>query len=83
MTDDHDESEQQSYQYYTSEKVLGKLYRAIDERSIWKNDVHSVATTDGPSFWDQFLQWADGKYHKLGGFSWQEREEEAQGIRSA
>jgi len=83
LVDDNDEAEQQNYQYYTSEKVLGRLFRAVDERSIWKDNVQSAVSTNGPSFWDHFLKWAEGKCQMLGGFKWWERKEQARGIRSA
>lgn len=34
------------YRYYESDKVLGKLYRAIDEREIF-NEIQQRARTDG------------------------------------
>lgn len=34
---DEDDDDFPTYRYYESTKVLGKLYRAIDERSIFEN----------------------------------------------
>jgi hypothetical protein len=38
--ENHDD-ELQEYRYYESEKVLGKLYRAIDEREVFR-DIHRM-----------------------------------------
>jgi hypothetical protein len=34
--DDDEDDEIQPYRYYESDKILGKLYRAVDEREIFK-----------------------------------------------
>lgn len=34
-----DEDSEPRRKYYRSEKVLGQLYRAVDERKIWHGDV--------------------------------------------
>lgn len=40
--------------YYRSEKILGKLYRNVDEKKIWSS-IHKPIPYDGPSVWDQML----------------------------
>ena len=45
----YDEDEDDSgppRKYYKSEKILGKLYRAIDERKIWYENVRSKFEPD-------------------------------------
>lgn len=41
--------------YHKSVKILGKLYREIDEKRIWREDIHIDLNTSGPSVWDQLL----------------------------
>ncbi|KAM0351505.1 hypothetical protein ACHAPU_002509 [Fusarium lateritium] len=41
--------------YYPSQKVLGHLYRNVDENKIWNEDIHRSINTAGPSVWDQLL----------------------------
>lgn len=54
--DEEDQYNRQRHVYYRSEKLLGHLYRAIDEQRIWHEDVRSkVPAADGSSFWDDFF----------------------------
>lgn len=54
--DEEDQYNRQRHVYYKSEKLLGHLYRAIDEQKIWHEDVRSeVPSVGGPSFWDDFF----------------------------
>ncbi|KHN97503.1 RNA-dependent RNA polymerase [Metarhizium album ARSEF 1941] len=39
--------------YYRSEKLLGRLYRGIDENKIWSEHIHRAVPMTGPSIWDQ------------------------------
>lgn len=41
--------------HYPSEKMLGQLYRNVDEKKIWDEDIHRSINTAGPSVWDQLL----------------------------
>ncbi|CAM1510489.1 Fc.00g008240.m01.CDS01 [Cosmosporella sp. VM-42] len=43
------------FRYYLSEKILGRLYRNVDERKIWDESIHLDINMDGPSVWDQLL----------------------------
>ena len=81
--DDDDDDSGPRYQYYKSEKLLGHLYRAVDERKIWAEDIHIKLSTGGPSFWDEFLLHITERCNKLGCSGWNERMEEARRIRSA
>ncbi|TWU72186.1 hypothetical protein ED733_001553 [Metarhizium rileyi] len=55
--DDDDENGLGSFKpkFYKSEKILGRLYRAIDEKKIWSEDIHRVIPMDGSSVWNQLL----------------------------
>lgn len=41
------------YKYYMSLKILGELYRGVDEKKIWAKDVQRPVDMSGPSLWDQ------------------------------
>ncbi|TQV90259.1 RNA-dependent RNA polymerase [Cordyceps javanica] len=41
--------------YHRSERILGRLYRGIDEKKIWSEDIHRAIPTDGPSVWEQLM----------------------------
>lgn len=41
--------------FHRSEKILGHLYRGIDEKKIWAEDIHRTVSTDGPSVWVQLM----------------------------
>ena len=44
------------HQYYKSEKILGKLYRAVDERKIWQENVRFRPAADPQGFWMDFTE---------------------------
>ncbi|PON25180.1 hypothetical protein TGAM01_v205866 [Trichoderma gamsii] len=41
------------HKYYKSLKILGELYRGVDEKKIWANDVQRPVDMSGPPLWDQ------------------------------
>lgn len=48
------------YKYYKSLKILGELFRGVDEKKIWAKDVQRPVDMSGPSLWDQINEhvWA-------------------------
>ncbi|EMR71798.1 putative rna-dependent rna polymerase protein [Eutypa lata UCREL1] len=80
---DEDDNTGPQYHYYASDKILGKLYRAVDERRIWKEDVQVPATHHGASVWDQLLLYINKECERLGGVDWELAIQEARGIRQA
>ncbi|KAF4169051.1 hypothetical protein CNMCM6936_009648 [Aspergillus lentulus] len=52
---DEDDDHELPRKYYRSEKILGKLYRAVDERKIWFNEIHSETAPDEEFFWEEFI----------------------------
>lgn len=68
--------------YYQSEKILGRLYRNVDEKKIWDEDIHRSINTAGPSVWDQLLTIVQNEVvkYKLD-VDWNRRSEEAWKIR--
>lgn len=54
--EEEDQFNRQRHVFYRSEKLLGYLFRAIDEQRIWQEDIRTqVPATGGSSFWDDFL----------------------------
>lgn len=41
--------------YHRSTRILGTLYRGVDEKKIWSEDISRTVNTRGPSVWDQFM----------------------------
>lgn len=54
-TDDEDGLGGAKHKFYRSEKILGHLYRNVDERKIWHDNVKGAAQAGGPSVWDELL----------------------------
>lgn len=52
---DEDDMEERRL-YYRSDKILGKLYRAVDEKDIWYGDIRSECKLDEVSFWKAFIK---------------------------
>lgn len=68
--------------YYHSEKMLGHLYRNVDEKKIWDEDIHRGINTAGPSVWDQLLTIVETEVVKYNlDVDWTRRSEEAWKIR--
>ncbi|KAH7312571.1 RNA dependent RNA polymerase-domain-containing protein [Stachybotrys elegans] len=51
---DEDDNAGPVYKYYRSDKILGKLFRAIDEKKIWAENV-KVARSDTIDIWTRLL----------------------------
>lgn len=63
--EDEDQFTGARYRYYESNKILGCLYRAIDEQKIWKENVRSKIRPLGASFWDEFILKIRPRYEAL------------------
>lgn len=81
--DPDDSMARSQIRYYKSEKILGRLYRGVDEKKIWNEDIHRGVDMDGPSVWDQLLAIVtkDIVEYNLD-IDWTRRAEEAWKIRS-
>lgn len=64
-TKEDEEETAPEFKYYRSEKILGKLYRNVDERDIWSS-VHRTVPKDVPSIWEQLLGVVDAELGRLG-----------------
>ena len=89
-TDEHrkDEDEEDGeggprYRHYRSDKILGQLYRAVDEQNIWAQDIRRTVMTGGPSFWDQLLARLKERVSTIAPVEWQHCSEEANRIHHA
>ncbi|GKU00726.1 rna-dependent rna polymerase 1 [Fusarium langsethiae] len=68
--------------YYQSEKILGHLYRNVDEKKIWDEDIHRSINTTGPSVWDQLLNIVENEVIKYNlDIKWTRQSKEAWKIR--
>lgn len=71
------------FDYYESDKINGKLYRAIDEKKIWYQNVRIPKNFTG-CVWDNLIEHINIECNtKLGGVRWVEVEQEAWEIRHA
>lgn len=54
-TDEDDEELAPRLRFYKSEKLLGELFRRVDEKQIWDQDVRKVVPHGVGIVWDDFL----------------------------
>ncbi|KAI0420341.1 RNA dependent RNA polymerase-domain-containing protein [Xylaria grammica] len=81
---DEDDDSGPKHKFYKSDKVLGKLYRAIDEKKIWKDDIHLNINRFGPYLWDELMVHIIRQCEKnLGHVEWRGALDEAKSIRQA
>jgi hypothetical protein len=82
--DDNDDDSAPTFRYYRSEKVLGMLYRAIDEKKVWNEHVRINRKTNDPlGIWRDFLNHVlEQCEDRLGGVNWEQHQEWAWRIRN-
>ena len=79
--DEEDETPQ--IQFYKSMNILGTLFRMVDERKIWDDDIHAKFTESGPPFWEQLLAKINSRLAGLAAdFSWDAKREQAWRLRN-
>ncbi|KAI0856865.1 RNA dependent RNA polymerase-domain-containing protein [Xylaria cubensis] len=83
VEEDEDDDTGPRHKFYKSTKILGKLYRAIDEKKIWKDDIHLVVNRHGPSLWDELFVHIRHQCENLGDVDWNAALDEAHRIRQA
>ncbi|KAL3458071.1 RNA dependent RNA polymerase-domain-containing protein [Aspergillus heterothallicus] len=66
---DDEEDSGPVYKYYRSEKILGKLYRAIDEHKIWSQEIHTSAQPNPDAFWKKLIDSLTARCIAVGGSS--------------
>lgn len=81
--EDEDDDSGPKHKFYKSEKVLGTLYRAIDEKRIWRDNIHLTVDRSGTSLWDEVFAYIEDECRRLGQVKWRDALEEAWSIRQA
>ncbi|KAI6359071.1 hypothetical protein MCOR25_007166 [Pyricularia grisea] len=81
--EEEEEGDGPRYDYYRSEKVLGRLYREIDEEKIWDENIRVTVDRNKPSFWETFIDWAIKAAAAVGAVSWPVRIDSARRLKSA
>ncbi|KAL4981526.1 RNA dependent RNA polymerase-domain-containing protein [Aspergillus falconensis] len=72
------------HKYYRSEKILGKLYRAIDEHEIWRKDIRTTIKPNPTAVWKKIIDSLTGRCIALGAsVNWRDHVETARQLRSA
>ncbi|KAK7977121.1 hypothetical protein PG988_004611 [Apiospora saccharicola] len=82
--DADEENDGPRYEYYESDKILGLLYRAIDEKRIWHESVRvNTKRSAGPPVWNALISLIESECTEaLGGeVDWKQYEAEALKIR--
>ncbi|KAI1108683.1 RNA dependent RNA polymerase-domain-containing protein [Nemania sp. NC0429] len=81
---DEDDDTGPRHKFYKSEKILGQLYRAIDEKRIWKDDIHLAINRSGVYLWDElFIHIKSQCDEHFGVVDWERALDEAHSIRKA
>lgn len=81
---DEDDDTGPIHKFYKSDKILGKLYRAIDEKRIWRDDIHLIVNRSGSSLWDElFVHITSQCKENFGSVNWKRALDEAHSIRQA
>ncbi|GAW26480.1 putative RNA-dependent RNA polymerase [Rosellinia necatrix] len=84
IEEDEDDDTGPQHKFYKSDKILGKLYRAINEKKIWKDDIHLVVNRFGPTLWDGLFVHINDQCEKhLGLIKWEKALDHAHSIRQA
>ncbi|KAK1775477.1 RNA dependent RNA polymerase-domain-containing protein [Copromyces sp. CBS 386.78] len=78
--DSDDEDDRPRYKYYASEKILGQLFRAVDEKKIWTKHIKLGVPPGGPSFWKELETCLLKRIRPIGQVRWQHRLDEARRI---
>ena len=81
--DEDDEDDQPRHGFYRSEKVLGKLYRAVDENKIWTTDIRRQIPSGGLPFWEELKAALVRRIQTIGRLSWQKHLDNAHRIYEA
>lgn len=61
--DDDDDMGRAKQKFHRSEKILGQLYRGVDESKIWDENIHLPIKSDSHSMWDELLKLLKAFFH--------------------
>lgn len=53
------------YRYHRSEKILGQLYRDIDEKKIWSEDIDRHVDKNEQDIWESIIDYAEDIVQQL------------------
>ncbi|KAI1329291.1 RdRP-domain-containing protein [Xylariaceae sp. FL0255] len=81
--EDEDDETGPRHKFYKSSKILGKLYRSIDEKKIWRDDIHASSIPKGSPLWKQLFLHLSSECESLGVIDWRSALQEAGNIRNA
>ncbi|KAK0736091.1 RNA dependent RNA polymerase-domain-containing protein [Apiosordaria backusii] len=80
--DDEDGEDGPRHQYYFSEKILGKLYSAINEEQVWHQDIQLPRKSlRYNAFWIEMLAALEQRVTAVADVNWLNRVDEAHRIR--
>ena len=72
------------HRYYYSDKILGHLFRAVDEEKIWAEDIKIAIAAGASSFWEEFRNGINERVSSsIGLVEWEHRLAKADLIRHA
>ncbi|KAL4925196.1 RNA dependent RNA polymerase [Aspergillus undulatus] len=72
------------HKYYRSEKILGRLYRAIDEHKIWSEEIRSTVAPHPKTVWRKLVDSLTARCITFGAsVNWQGHVETAKQLRAA
>ncbi|KKK14548.1 hypothetical protein AOCH_004250 [Aspergillus ochraceoroseus] len=78
-----DEDSGPVHKYYRSEKILGKLYRSIDEHKIWKEDIRLIGESISDAPWVTLIQSLTARCRAVGApTNWKAHRTTAEQIRA-
>ena len=81
VQDEEDEdADAPCYKYYYSKKILGKLYRGVQEDKIWNENIRR-AIPQSDSFWENLIRNFEGQVNAIGKTDWRYRRQEADSLR--
>jgi hypothetical protein len=86
VPNEDDDEEGPNHIYYKSEKLLGVLYRAIDERKIWAENIrrNNAQYDNSSGFWETLVLAVKARVSEyFGDLEWSHRWAQAERIRHA
>ncbi|KAH6613232.1 RNA dependent RNA polymerase-domain-containing protein [Chaetomium tenue] len=78
--DDDDDDSGPRHQFYRSDKILGQLYRAVEEQKIWAEDIKRIVQPGNRPFWSELLACLKLRVAGIGPVEWSHRSGEAHNI---
>lgn len=77
---DEEDGEGPRHRFYESKKLLGRLYRAVEEDKIWNEEIKTVIN-GAEDFWETLVPALHDRAREIGEIKWQRRVPEAESLR--